>query len=196
MRTKFKISIKEIVPDVFVIIVPNDVHRALLFLRVQEYYESPNPMFRRKMFDVMDFLDWYSKSKYASTKTINAYIKDYEGFNVPYSVAVECYRKLKDYPELMTTYDRYFMKILKYIQRRKSRGKAYIIGTSSLRTKTTIHELYHALYYMDKNYKSIVKKVLHRIPRKMLNELKGILKDIGYDDTVMYDELMAYLSGY
>jgi hypothetical protein len=187
------LKIKQIVPNVFAVIVPNNKHRAMLFLRVQEYYESPNPKFKRNTFDVEEYLKWYSKSKYSSKKSVDSYIRDWNGFNIPYDIAKECYMNLKDYPELMTPYDLYFYDILNYIHENKPRGKAYIIGTDNLSSKTTMHELHHALYYMDNEYRTNVHKFFKKIPRKTLMELKRILMDVGYEENVLYDELMTYL---
>lgn len=187
-------TIKEIVPNVFVVIVPNNKHRAMLFLRVQEFYESPNPRFKGKTFDVVEFLNWYAKSKYASTRSTESYIKDWSGFNVPYDIAKKCYDKLKKRIDLQTTYDFHFYKILEYISRNKSPGKAYIIGTDRLKSKNTMHELHHALYYMDDTYRDNIKKLLNKIPRKLLKDLKNTLEDVGYGKHVLYDELITYLT--
>ncbi len=187
-------KIKEFVKNVFVVEVPNMKHRSMLFLRAEEFYESPNPRFKGKNFDVSEYLEWYSKSKYASKKNnIESYIYDWDGFNIPYDVAARCYKKLKSRPDLMTPYDLYFYDILKFVTKHKDPGKAYIICTSKFRSRTTLHELHHAMYYLDKNYRKDVHKFLRKIPIKTLKELKNILFDLGYAKKVLYDELMTYL---
>ena len=42
---KIEYKIEEVRPNVFAVIVKDHYHRAMLFCRVQEYYESPNPQF-------------------------------------------------------------------------------------------------------------------------------------------------------
>jgi len=189
-----KFDIKQIVPNVFLIIVPNPKHRAMLFLRAQEYYESPNPKIKKRTFDVAEYLKWYAKSKYSSKKDIQSYVLDWTGYNIPYDIAKECYTKLKDRPDLMTPYDLYFYDILKYISDKKRPGKAYIIGTDKLRSRTTVHELHHALYYLDANYRNDVERFFKKIPKKTLKELEKILLSVGYEKHVLYDELITYLN--
>ena len=49
---KIDINIKEVRPNVFAVIVKDHYHRAMLFMRVQEFYESPNTEFRGKNFSI------------------------------------------------------------------------------------------------------------------------------------------------
>lgn len=192
MHINFKI--KQFVRNVFVVAVPNMKHRAMLFLRVQEFYESPNRRFKGKTFDVADYLEWYSSSKYAGKKNdVQSYIYDWTGFNIPYDVAKRCYTMLKSRPDLMTPYDLYFYDILKFIEENKHPGKAYIIGTDKFRSRTTVHELHHALYYLDKDYRDDVHQFFRKIPTKTLKELQKVLIGVGYEKHVLYDELMTYL---
>ena len=58
---KIDYKIEEVRPNVFAVIVKDHYHRAMLFLRVQEFYESPNPQFRGKNFSIWDYIEWYSR---------------------------------------------------------------------------------------------------------------------------------------
>lgn len=187
-------DIIEVLPNVFAIIVPNQKSRAMLFIRAQEYYESPNKKYRGKIFDVEKYLEWYNCSKYAGIRcSSRAYVNDWPGFNMPYDVASRCYDKLLKRPDLMTPYDTEFYKILRYISHHKSPGKAYIIGTNSLHSPTTFHEMRHALYYMDIDYRKHTQRLLRMIPSKIYSKYKRNLKDMGYDDNVIDDELQTYI---
>jgi len=103
---KIQYSIKEIKPKVFAVIVPDRYHRAMLFMRVQEYYESPNPKFRgKKNFNMWEYIEWYSR-KHADSFT---YASDWVGFNFPLEVALNCYDTLED---MYTPYDEIMSKIV------------------------------------------------------------------------------------
>ncbi len=90
---KIDYKIEEVRPNVFAVIVKDHYHRAMLFCRVQEYYESPNPQFRGKNFSIWNFIEWYSRQK----KDAFTYAFDWGGFNIPLKTAWDCYEKLKEY---------------------------------------------------------------------------------------------------
>jgi hypothetical protein len=71
-----KYEIKEVKDRVFAVIIPNHYDRAMTFCRVQEFYESPNPDFRGKHFNIWDFIEWYSKEH----KDAFTYAFDWGGF--------------------------------------------------------------------------------------------------------------------
>jgi hypothetical protein len=56
-------TIKEVKDRVFAEVIPDDYERCMTFLRVQEYYESPNPDFRGKDFDIWKYIEWYSRDR-------------------------------------------------------------------------------------------------------------------------------------
>jgi len=100
---KVEYTIKEVKPKIYAVILPDDYHRPMLFCRVQEYYESPNPKFRGKSFDIWDYIEWYSRNHHDAF----TYAFDWGGFNIPLEVAYNCYDTLKDgytpYDELYAT---------------------------------------------------------------------------------------------
>ena len=51
-------------PGVFVITIPDVYSRAMLFMRVQEFYESDNSRFRGKSFNLNDFIQWWAPKVY------------------------------------------------------------------------------------------------------------------------------------
>ena len=73
-------KIVEVRDRVFAVIMEDDYARPMTFLRVQEYYESPNPDFRGKHFNIWDYIEWYSREK----KDVFTYAFDWGGFNIPY----------------------------------------------------------------------------------------------------------------
>jgi len=90
---KIEYKIEEVRPNVFAVIVKDHYHRAMLFCRVQEYYESPNPQFRGKNFSIWDYIEWYSREH----RDVFTYTYDWGGFNIPLKTAYDCYEKLREH---------------------------------------------------------------------------------------------------
>lgn len=183
---KIQYSIKEIKPKVFAVIVPDRYHRAMLFLRVQEYYESPNPKFRGKVFCIWDYIEWYSRKNGDKF----SYASDWVGFNFPLGVALKCYDTLED---MYTPYDEIMTKIVWDIyEMNKDSAKAYIIGVADLTSTTFQHELCHAYYHINKKYKKEVDAITESIEPKIYKRMCKNLTDMGYTEQVFYDEVQAY----
>ena len=183
---KIQYSIKEIKPKVFAVIVPDRYHRAMLFMRVQEYYESPNPKFRGKSFGIWDYVEWYSRN---NGDRFN-YASDWVGFNFPLEVALNCYDTLND---AYTPYDEIMYKITWDIyEMNKDSGKAYIIGVADLTSTTFQHELCHAYYHINKKYKKEMDAITKEIDPKIYKRMCKNLVNMGYTKKVFNDEVQAY----
>jgi hypothetical protein len=185
-----KYLIHEVKPNIFAVEVKDDYHLAMLFLRVQEFYESPNPRFRGNHFSIWEFIEWYSKEKGGSF----TYASDWAGFNIPYDVLRECYFNVI---AIETPYDAIMQEILATIAYRKGEGKAYIIGVPDIHGETFLHEVCHGLYYTDSEYKETADKITGEIlqtsPGSYYSFKKNLL-EMGYTDEVIDDEIQAYLS--
>lgn len=182
---KLKYKLTQVKKGVFTITTPNVYDRAMLFMRVQEFYESDNPRFRGKSFNLNDFMGWWSPK---------VYWEDWGGFNVPLKVAIKCYSTLK--PQHITEHDVNFMQLLIKIiaQTRESNLKdAYIIGTDSIKGNTFKHELAHAFYHLYPDYRKRADALTSVIPRKIYKIYKNNLKESGYRHPVIKDEIQAYL---
>jgi dihydrofolate reductase len=188
---KIKYKIKEIKPKVFAVIVPDRYHRAMLFMRVQEFYESPNPKFRGKSFGIWDYIEWYSR-KHSDNFS---YAADWVGFNFPLKVAQKCYNH-KAYM-YYSPYDVTMCKILDQIKETVNlkygpKSKAYIIGVSDTVSSTFQHELCHAYYHIDNKYKKEADAITKEIDPKTYNRMCKNLTDMGYTEQVFNDEIQAY----
>lgn len=182
MRVNYKI--KEVKPNVFAIIVKDRYDRAMLFCRAQEYYESPSPKFRGKNFSIWDYMKWYHEQY----KFGFSYGRDWSGFNIPLKTVRECYNKLTK-PE--SPYDKVMDEILNKL---KSESKdSYIIGAKDTEGETFKHEVCHALYHTDKNYKKQMDALTHGLPKKYYNVFASNLVQMGYTTKVVDDEIQAYL---
>lgn len=184
---KINYKIKEVRPNVFAVIIKDDYDRAMTFCRVQEFYESPNKKFRGKDFSIWDYMKWYS-SEY---KRGFSYGVDWSGFNIPYDVIEKCY-DLQVMSE--TPYDDEMYYIFNKISDMKKDGKAYIIGADSLDSDTFNHEICHGLYYTNNQYKQLVNEITLTIPTKNYSVFQKNLIDMGYTESVVEDEIQAYLT--
>jgi hypothetical protein len=190
---KINYTIEEVRPNVFAVIVKDHYHRAMLFCRVQEYYESPNPQFRGKNFSIWDYIEWYSREH----KDVFTYAFDWGGFNIPLKTAWDCYEKLKEYE---SPYDKVMDDIigtieLKMFNKKNTRNwNGYIIGADSTESDTFEHEICHGLYATNKEYKLLVDEVTETISTKDYLTFKTNLIKMGYTDSVVDDEIQAYLT--
>jgi hypothetical protein len=179
-----KYKIRAIRPEVFVVVVPDDYDRGMLFWRVQEFYESPCRKFRGSSFSIWDYAKWYSR-KYGGSFS---YPADFVGFNLPLVVAKKCY----EVNEFETPYDREMRAIVESLFVNGERQ--YIIGTDSLKGDTFDHEMAHAMYYADMEYRSEMDSLTGSLPKSASARLKRNIRKIGYHTAVVKDEIQAYMS--
>lgn len=183
-----KYKIEKIKPKIFAVVIEDSYDRAMTFLRIQEFYESPNPAFRgNKDFSFTDYMKWYSK-EYGKGFT---YGVDWSGFNVPLEIAYKCYDTLTD---RYTDYDDVMESIIHQIyELNDDSTNGYIIGAGNIEDDTFQHEVCHGLYYTDSNYKSIVDGVTKLIHQHYYETFKTNLLNMGYTESVIDDEIQAYL---
>lgn len=179
-------TLKEVAPKIFAVVVPNDYDRAMLFCRAQEFYESDNSLFNGQDFSIWDYMKWYSDKN----KGLFTYPKDWNGFNIPFSVALNCIIGTEE----ETPYDNIMQEILDKILLTENYYGSYIIGTKLDNGLTFKHEMAHALYYTNEEYKNIVDKLTSEIPLKYYNIMVINLLNLGYDKSVINDEIQAYIS--
>lgn len=150
----------------------------LTFMRFQEHYESANPQFKNNIFTQGQIKRWYSE-----TYGTNTYHKDWVGFNFPSKVLNPFKEGLFD---PLTIEEQRLLDLFKYRS-----DNFYIIGAQN--SSTLRHELSHALYASNPKYKDELDKFLLKNKSKLKNTLKYI-KDKGYCDEVLFDEIQAYIT--
>ena len=158
----------------------------MTFCRVQEFYESPFNQIRGKKFKLVDYMRLYSKKNGSFTYSI-----DWMGFNIPGPIIAKLYNLgIDDY----TCYDKIIEDIHKKINKEvKTRDNYYLIGAND--NKTTVqHELCHGLYFINKQYKKDVDKILKKIIPSLRKKVELALSNLGYCKAVMNDEIQAYFS--
>lgn len=182
MKVNYKI--KEVKPNVFAIIVKDKYGRAMLFCRAQEYYESPSPKFRGKNFSIWDYMKWYHEQNDWGF----SYGADWSGFNIPLKIVRECYNKLTK-PE--TPYDKIMDEIL--FKLKNESNDSYLIGAKDIKGETFKHEVCHALYHTNKDYKKQMDNLTNGLPKKYYITFKSNILQMGYSTKVIDDEIQAYL---
>jgi len=153
------------------------------FVRVQEFYENPNPKFRGQYFKFIDFKKWYSKHFGKGKFT---YFTDYEGYNIPGEV-VDKFVDLYFWEALHPTE----LKLLdKTVKSSRHEGKYYVIGAIKGHSGTINHELSHAFFHLYPGYRKAVKTLLKR---HKFTDIKRYLTAKMYSKEVFEDEIAAYL---
>lgn len=183
-------SIKQVKPNIFAVVVKDDYDLAMLFCRVQEFYESPNPKFRGQNFSIWDFIEWYSRERNGSF----TYPSDWAGFNIPFEVLEMCVQGMK---EVESPYDKAMQRIYSLISSMKAEGRAYIIGVPDLEGQTFVHEVCHGLYYINDEYKAIADSITNEFKKSLesaYHMFKRNLLSMGYTEDVIDDEIQAYLT--
>jgi len=154
------------------------------FLRLQEFYESPNPKFRNKYFELEDYMDWYAKENGNFT-----YTSDWGGFNVPGHIVDKFFslysgKLFKKEQKLQDLLHDYLFEDKKF----------YIIGVHGDEAAALDHEYAHAYYHLYPKYKKTMYTLAGTMPVYFRSAFIDMLKKKGYCSQVMYDEIQAYLS--
>lgn len=162
---------------------PNQYLLCDMFMRIQEFYESALPKIRNHYFTREEFCDEYAK-KYKKFK----YHTEWVGFNVPGHIVKKFFKTFHD----LSKKEIYLQKLLK--DRLNSSEKFYLIGITDGDEVATNHELAHAKYYLDENYKKAMSKIIDELPKKVRKKIIRLIIKMKYDKSVAYDEIQAYFS--
>jgi hypothetical protein len=158
---------------------------SMLFLRVQESYESANPDFVGKPFTILDYMRWFSLNQ--STEKSFTYSSDYEAFNVPSETIFECLRSVPDPNE----FDLHMTHIASRVSALQG-GPFYLIGAKDGDNANIEHEVAHGMFFLLPEYRERATALVEALPQR--DEMFGVLKKEGYSDAVLVDEAQAYLA--
>jgi hypothetical protein len=193
MAKKISVTVSEVLPKIFHFIFSDRYLLISTFLRIQEFYESPIKKIRGNKFTVEEFMD-----AYAEYKGNFSYFQDWAGFNVPGNIFINFFNVYhNDIREKETK----LFDLLKANNFNFDNDKFYVIGTtshSSLNHEIAQnHEIAHALYYLNPDYKKemnlLLEKLGKRNPRLIDQAVKTLSKS-GYRKNVFKDELQAFFS--
>jgi len=174
--------------NIFVVTTDNQYDLAMIFFRAQEYYESPFKQIKGKEFTLMKAMELYSKKFGDGAFT---YTKDWAGFNVPGKVLDTLYGP--GYKYSIEDFNEYDYEMEEIFNKIKSK-EFYLIGAVKKDASTIAHELCHARFALDKNYKKKVRELLKQLPEKIKKKIEDYLLSIGYCKGVLEDELQAYIT--
>jgi hypothetical protein len=158
---------------------------SLSFFRFQEFYESQHSNIQGKHFSIEEFLETYMDAE----GVIN-YFSFWEGFNIP-GVVFDNFSNKKG--KELTEREKFVIDKI-YNNKVGSYDKYYVIAALKYDKETIDHELAHALYNMNKEYKSKVDEILATIPIKIARKINKRLTSLGYCKKVLEDETHAYLA--
>lgn len=184
-------KLEEIRPKIFLMSFDNSYDLAMHFVRYQEFYESPSPIFRGKKFELLDFMRWYSKE---FGKGVFTYPDDWAGFNIPGSI-------IKQIWDLgISDRNNYDYEMLQIYQEcaKKSQGDFYLIGAGADDEKevdiTLRHEIAHGFFYTIPEYRDTMIEFVDSLNLQVRSFLEEDLESLGYTPEVYVDEIQAYMS--
>ena len=183
---KKKIVVQEIFPDIYLFEYPNQYQLTSTLIRLQEYYESKFGNIKYKYFTLEDIIDVYSEDNGTFT-----YFGDWSGFNVPGKAVRSFYKKFfLEHGDLTKKERELFDLIIKNIFSYNKTNNFYIIAIYTRRDIN--HEFAHAFYYLDKDYKIEINKLISKYKYK--KEVGKWLCRMKYSEEEREDEMQAYLS--
>lgn len=195
-----KYKLKKIKDQIYLVDCENHYDLCMLFLRYQEFYESPNSKFRGKDFQILDYMEWWSKTKGNGSFT---YPIAWGGFNIP-SWVIHHFHDLQSNPhykdynkydgEMFRIYEKIKFKNINGLMVEKETKPFYLIGVSKSSSEALDHELAHGLYYTNTEYRLAMNKLVKALPSSLKKNINAWLKEAGYTSQVFKDETQAYLA--
>lgn len=161
------------------------------FMRVQEFYESDIPSIKDNYFTIEKFMDEYAKKNGGFSYTM-----DWSGFNIPSNAYFNWYGLYRN--NLLEKEKALDCRIIAGLHNAgfdsmNNDLKFYIIGSykECPRQAAVIqHEIAHALYSLDEEYKYHSDLTCAVLPFR--DDIIAVLKEWGYSDSVIKDEVQAY----
>ena len=159
---------------------------ALAFCRVEEYYEG-NPKVNGKYLSFVEFIDAFM----TDDGKLN-YFHYWTGFNIPGNIYLEWAQ------QNMSDRTKWELALANVISKKLDLEKPfYVIGGVKGDIEVIDHEIAHALYYMNPEYKDMMDTANYQFYKNLRGEYSKMvkaLKKMGYGDNVIKDEVQAYMS--
>ncbi len=182
----------EIKPRIYFARFKDQFSMCMTLLRISEHQEDP---FRGKIFTIEEYMKWYADSLGGGRFT---YDKDISAMCI-FGHQIRSFIK-KFNNKIMSQDEKDFIEILTNIIPKdilKSNKKFCMIctfhGENSIDFK---HEMAHALFYLEKEYRDKVKKIIGKIKKPIKAKLIECLRDFNYNisDLEFIDEINARIS--
>ena len=187
-----KISLYKMADRIYCVVIPDMQLRAMTFLRFQEFYESGSEEFQGKKFKWDRYIQWYKSSEGPmGEREAFTYGSDWSGFNLPSEAIEKCLEDIDD----PNKYDDVMISIVNEI-RKEERNSFYLIAVDKMDMESGLldHEMAHGFYYTDPQYKIEMSKLISQLPDGPRNNISKIILDYGYSESVLNDEIQAYMS--
>ncbi len=160
-----------------------------LFVRLQEFYESPVDSIREHYFTLADLAEVYVPRHKRDRGTGRfTYYTDWHGYNVPGHIIQKFYETFTD----LTHGENMLREAVSGFD------MVYLIGShegDDPSEDALDHELVHATYYLDDDYRAAVNRQVELFRETPTHDkLVALLKDWCYCDEVITDEINAYLA--
>lgn len=152
--------------------------------RPQEFYESSHHEIKGKHFDWEKFLEVFSDDNGRLD-----YFSFWSGFNFPGKV-FETF--LKVFENNLSRRERHLAKEV-FLRVDRSRPY-YVIATLPNSEDTIRHELAHALFCVNEEYRKKAEELVCELPLEVRDKIEIGLSGLGYSEDVHVDEIQAYLS--
>lgn len=153
---------------------------ALTMSRPQEFYESNLDQFRGQVFTWAEFVEQFTTDDGEFRR-----LQDWSGYNIPGDV-LDQFFELFDLSQCETELAHSVSQL---------RGHSYyVIGTSDSTPGVIDHELVHAHYYLNRQYRDQANTLVDQMDPVVFGDLAQLLSEWGYDHSVIVDEVNAYMS--
>lgn len=186
----FKLT--KIRPQVYHLCFHSQRELGMTFVRYTEFYESKYDHIRGNRFTLVQQVDAYCREHLGDVNADWTYCSDWTGFNIPVDIIAEVHELGIPDPN---HYD-FFMKGVQEMIDCDSLGQpSYLIGTASACLLETLrHELTHAMFYVDGEYRKKVIRAITDSSALLQKALDAALSDRNYPEKVHLDEINAYLT--
>lgn len=179
-------TIREIKPRVFLVEAHSQYAICSMFMRPQEFYESPLDGIQGNFFFVEDYMD-----KYAASRSDGrfSYYEDWGGFNIPGDILMKFF---KVFQHNFTAKEVKLYEFILGCVNDPYETPFYVIGCEVGQDGYMAHEIAHAYWYLYPEYKKNMNKIISSMNKEMFNEAKEKLLSEGYDNQYIKDEIQAY----
>lgn len=160
---------------------PTRKEQNLTMFRLSEFSEG-DPILQ-KYYTPDIFIDFWSDDK----GDIN-YWSYWEGFNVSKKDIIKFAMEFKG------NVSKRELSVIEQLKNIEDDG--YIISMVEGDVNTLKHEMSHSYYFEDENYRNQIIEVMNSIPDDIINRYKKHLIDMKYNESVLNDEMHAYLVAY
>lgn len=165
---------------------------SMAFFRYTEFYESKYDQIRGKKFTWVQQMGFYCREYLQDNNADWSYGSDWGGFNIPLSVIKQVHDLGIPDPN---HYDSLMIAIHDMVFCDSLGKETYLVGTSSSTEKSLLrHELTHAMFHIDEEYRKESTLIIESAPRKLEDALKEVLRNANYPDKVHIDEIQAYIT--